>query len=67
MCKARGVDRPATVAHHVERHCGDYDKFFGGKLASVCKNCHDSDEQRKEGGGQARQIVGADGWPIIVE
>jgi 5-methylcytosine-specific restriction protein A len=64
MCKARGVDRVATVANHVIRHEGDYHLFWHGELNSLCAACHNSDQQRIEGGGKPRPIVGADGWPI---
>jgi hypothetical protein len=64
MCKRRGVDRAATVCNHTVRHGGDYAAFWHGPFNSLCKACHDSDQQRIEGGGKARPIVGADGWPI---
>jgi 5-methylcytosine-specific restriction protein A len=64
MCKARGVDRPASVANHIKRHEGDYELFWFGQLNSLCKSCHDVDQQRIELGGKARPMVGADGWPI---
>jgi len=65
-CLSRGVITPATVAHHVERHDGDEFKFFHGKLASSCADCHDVDEQRIENGGQPRRDVDDDGWPKTV-
>lgn len=40
-CLKRGFVVPATVAHHVEPHRGDWNKFRLGKLASLCKPCHD--------------------------
>jgi hypothetical protein len=64
MCKARGVDRVATVANHATPHHGDYTAFWYGRLTSLCANCHDSDMQRIEGGGRARAQVDVDGWPI---
>ena len=64
-CAARGVVRAATVAHHKRAHKGDRELFFDPRnLASSCADCHDTDEQRIERGGKARQAVGADGWPI---
>jgi 5-methylcytosine-specific restriction protein A len=59
-------DRPviATVVHHKERHHGDEGLFFGGELASLCKDCHDIDERNAEMGFKARQIVDAEGWPV---
>jgi 5-methylcytosine-specific restriction endonuclease McrA len=64
-CKARGVIRPATVAHHITAHKGDEVLFWDtANLASSCADCHDTDEQRIERGGRARQTVGPDGWPV---
>lgn len=63
MCKSRGVDRVATVAHHVVPHGGDYASFWHGELSSSCASCHDSDMQRIEGGARARPIVDSNGWP----
>ena len=59
MCKSRGIDRPATVCNHVRRHHGDPALFWSGPFNSLCKNCHDSDQQRIEGGNNA------DGWPAL--
>ena len=65
MCKRRGVDRVATVAHHVAKHDGDYAAFWHGELESLCPSCyHNSDYQRIEGGGRWRPMVDRDGWPI---
>lgn len=63
-CLSQGRVTPANVAHHIQAHKGDPDLFWNGALASSCQPCHDIDEQRIEKGGKARQIVGADGWPI---
>jgi 5-methylcytosine-specific restriction enzyme A len=63
-CKVRGVDRPASVAHHIVPHHGDASLFWHGELSSLCKACHDSDAQRVEGGGKIRPRVDEDGWPI---
>lgn len=45
---------PATVADHVARHSGDYDKFWFGPLQSLCDEapwrCHSSVKQREEHG-----------------
>lgn len=63
-CLDRGVTRAATVCHHKIAHRGDAVLFWRGPFGSSCADCHDTDEQRIERGGQARQAVGADGWPI---
>ena len=63
-CKARGVVTPATVCHHLIQHKGDPVLFWSGPFGSSCDDCHDTDEQRIERGGRARQAIGNDGWPI---
>ena len=64
MCADQGRVTPASVADHVEPHKGDEDKFWNGKLQSLCKRCHDSDKQREERGGKAKVRFGPDGWPV---
>jgi 5-methylcytosine-specific restriction protein A len=59
MCAARGLVVPATIADHVEHHGGDRNKFWLGKLQSLCKPCHDG--PRKVGYSPE---VGDDGWPL---
>jgi 5-methylcytosine-specific restriction endonuclease McrA len=54
----------ATIAHHVVPHNGDIDSFYRGELMSLCAQCHDQDMQSLEKGGQLRQTIGIDGWPI---
>jgi len=62
-CAARGIFAAASVADHIIPHRGDYDKFWGGELASLCKSCHSADKQFQERRG-FRRDVGLDGWPI---
>lgn len=64
LCLKRGLRTIAIVCNHSERHNGDPVKFWSGPFDSMCKTCHDSDQQRIENGGEARREVGADGWPI---
>lgn len=55
----------ATIVHHKRKHEGNEALFFDPlNLASSCQPCHDIDEQRIERGGQARQTIGTDGWPV---
>jgi 5-methylcytosine-specific restriction protein A len=63
-CLAADVITPATVCHHTVPHRGSADLFWRGPFASSCAPCHDIDAQREENGGKARQVVGADGWPL---
>lgn len=64
LCEKRGILRIANVCNHVERHEGDPIKFWNGPFNSMCEPCHDSDQQRIEGGGRARAVPDADGWQI---
>jgi len=64
MCLGRGIRIIATICNHAERHNGDPVKFWSGPFNSMCKGCHDSDQQRIERGGRARHVVGSDGWPV---
>lgn len=63
MCAKHGRVEPATVVDHVDPHRGDMDKFWYGKLQSLCKHCHDSHKKRLENGGGE---IGCDteGFPI---
>ena len=54
----------ATVCHHIDDDKSTMEKFFAGPFASSCADCHDTDEQRVERGGRARQQVDSDGWPV---
>lgn len=48
MCLAEGRTTVATVADHREPHRGDWDRFIGGALDSLCKPHHDGKKQREE-------------------
>ena len=39
---------PATICDHVEPHRGDINKFWLGKLQSLCKPCHDGAKREIE-------------------
>jgi hypothetical protein len=58
FCRKAGRLTPATVADHVHRHYGDYEKFWNGPLQSLCDQrpwrCHSSTKQRQEKGGLSR-------------
>jgi 5-methylcytosine-specific restriction enzyme A len=62
FCLERGVVTPATVADHVERHNGDWNKFCLGALQSLCFPCHNSSKRYVELRGY-RIDVDKDGWP----
>jgi 5-methylcytosine-specific restriction endonuclease McrA len=63
FCLERGVVTPATVADHIERHNGDWNKFVLNELQSLCADCHNSSKRYVELRGY-RTDVGDDGWPI---
>jgi 5-methylcytosine-specific restriction protein A len=67
MCKAAGRVTPATVADHIEPHRGDPDRFWNGKLQSLCDRrpwrCHSSVKQSEEALGYS-EAIGEDGHPI---
>jgi hypothetical protein len=63
MCAERGLVVPATVADHIERHNGDLNKFWLGKLQSLCASCHSGDKRSEERKGY-RPDIGEDGWPL---
>lgn len=65
MCAKEGRTKAANVADHTRRHRGDEVLFWDpANLQSLCYSHHNSDKQRIEKGGKARQTIGTDGWPI---
>jgi 5-methylcytosine-specific restriction endonuclease McrA len=48
LCRSKGKLTPATVCDHVERHNGNPDKFWRGKMQSLCTPCHSGEKQREE-------------------
>lgn len=63
-CTERGLVRSASVADHVEPHRGDVERFWNGKLQSLCTSCHSGQKQRIEKSGRARIASGDDGFPL---
>jgi 5-methylcytosine-specific restriction protein A len=63
FCRERGIVTPATIADHVTPHRGDINKFWLGKLQSLCLDCHSNAKQFQENRGFMKD-VGADGFPI---
>lgn len=65
MHLALGQTVEATVADHVEPHRGDVDLFFGGRLQSLCKPCHDAHKQAQEHSADGiLRGAGLDGAPL---
>jgi 5-methylcytosine-specific restriction protein A len=62
-CLERGLVTLATICDHVEPHHGDVNKFWTGKLQSLCKHCHDSTKRLIEQRGY-RPDIGLDGYPL---
>jgi hypothetical protein len=63
MHKLNGKEVPATVADHIERHCGDPVAFWTGRLQSLCRDCHQRHKRFYEQRGYTRD-VGVDGYPL---
>lgn len=63
MCLACGVNTPASVVDHVERHEHDVNRFWLGKLQSLCRDCHNNAKQFEEHRGYLKD-VGEDGMPL---
>jgi 5-methylcytosine-specific restriction enzyme A len=53
----------ARVADHIEPWRGDVNKFWLGKLQSLCEHCHNSRKKDLERLGYDRS-VGVDGLPL---
>lgn len=65
LCRQRGIQTRATVCNHMDKEAKRTEEgFFRGPFNSLCKLCHDSDQQRIENGGKPRQAIGVDGWPL---
>jgi 5-methylcytosine-specific restriction endonuclease McrA len=65
MCQSNGRVTAAAVVDHIKPHRGDAALFWDvTNWQALCKQHHDSDKQRIEHGGRARQAVGIDGWPV---
>lgn len=62
MCAARGIERTATVADHIDPHRGDDHKFWHGELQSLCATCHSKFKQRIEARGFDDELDEI-GWP----
>jgi 5-methylcytosine-specific restriction enzyme A len=62
MCTEQGRTTPATIADHIEPHRNDINKFWLGKLQSLCRDCHNNSKQFQEHRGFQKDID-ADGFP----
>jgi 5-methylcytosine-specific restriction protein A len=63
LCKLDGRVTPANIVDHVERHFGDPQKFWNGKLQSVCRSCHEVRKKFIEARGFSRDVDPLTGWP----
>lgn len=63
FCLKQGIVTPATVADHIEPHNDDINKFWLGKLQSLCASCHSGAKQQIETQGFANGC-GVDGMPL---
>ena len=62
-CLREGRVTAARVADHVEPWRGDINKFWLGKLQSLCERCHNSTKKDLERHGYD-STVGVDGFPL---
>ena len=69
-CLKAGVVMPAEEADHVERHGNDRNRFYLGRLQSLCRDCHARKtlaENRRDPTVLHRDYsieVGVDGWYV---
>ena len=63
MCLAEDKVVAPRVADHVEPHHGDVNKFWTGKLQSLCERCHNSRKKDVERLGYDRTVE-VDGVPL---
>jgi 5-methylcytosine-specific restriction protein A len=61
-CLRQGLVTPATVAHHLTPHRGNWNSFRLGRLESLCEPCH----AHRPGDDRAGFAygVGLDGLPL---
>jgi 5-methylcytosine-specific restriction enzyme A len=64
MCQERGMPTAATVADHIEPHRGDWNKFWLGKLQSLCAGCHERGKKWVENRGYDPRPTDENGWPL---
>ena len=69
FCKAQGLITPAVVADHVTPYRDKKDainRFWCGKLQSLCARCHDGTKRNQEQRERMPWLpdVGVDGMPI---
>jgi 5-methylcytosine-specific restriction protein A len=70
ICEAQGLVVAAREVDHIERHGGDYRRFFEGEIQSLCRVHHEQKTAEEEGhkrrGGYSKEI-GLDGYPVDVD
>jgi hypothetical protein len=62
LCTAEGRAVVADIVHHVEDHHGNVEKFWFGKLQSLCRMHHE-----RLHGRDVKVQIGVDGLPIEQE
>jgi 5-methylcytosine-specific restriction endonuclease McrA len=62
ICLRKGIITAATAADHVEPHKHDPQKFWFGRLQSLCDRCHNTAKQLEERYGYDLE-VGLNGEP----
>jgi hypothetical protein len=63
LCLDKNLLVAARVADHIEPHKGNQNKFWFGKLQSLCFECHNLTKRQVESHGFFDEI-GEDGFPV---
>lgn len=65
MCKREDRITAATVVDHITPHKGNHALLWDwSNWQPLCKQHHNRDKQAIDRGGQPRQRIGTDGWPV---
>jgi len=64
MCLAAGDTVAATVCDHIKEHKGNVELFYSYENTQALCALHHSSTKQAEERGIARQLIGADGWPV---
>ena len=58
MCGRLEGDASKLHCDHVDRHGGDWDKFWRGPFQTLCESCHNSVKQAREREGDSNLYKG---------
>ena len=64
LCAKMGKDTAATIVDHIERHEGNYEKFWSqDNWQALCAACHSGTKRIEDEQGYS-QAAGIDGYPL---